>query len=141
MASEGSVCPVGTKGECAASGRFAEGESEAEVASLTSTGRGSGLCADQAGRAEGRREAASDPQVRGLTSAGCGSTLRDDQTDRAFALAGFGVEPQSLVPQHIQRERHECRRHNVARLIDTIRFVNGLAAPGPASSFRKEAVA
>ena len=59
---------MGTRGERAASGRFAEGESEAEVASLTSIGRGSGLCADQDGRAEGRREAASDPQVRSEAS-------------------------------------------------------------------------
>jgi len=27
---------------------------------------------------------------------------------------------------HIQRKHHECRRHNVVRLMDSIRFVNGL---------------
>ena len=51
------MCPVGTRGERAASGRFAEGESEAEVASLTSTGHDSGLCVDQAGEDVGSREA------------------------------------------------------------------------------------
>ena len=62
------MCPVGTGGERAASGRFAEGESEAEVASLTSTGRGSALCADQGGGAEGHGIAVSDPQVRSEAS-------------------------------------------------------------------------
>ncbi len=45
----------GTEGKRVPGGCFAEGESEAEVASLTSAERGSGLCADQAGRAEGQR--------------------------------------------------------------------------------------
>ena len=29
--------------------------------------------------------------------------------------------------QQIQHKRHECRRHNVARLLNIIRFVNGLS--------------
>ncbi len=76
----GKRLPSGTKGERAASGRFAEGESEPEVASLTSTGHGSGLRVDQAGGAEGSRVAASDPQMGSLTSVGCDSSPRADQT-------------------------------------------------------------
>ena len=42
------------------------------------------------------------------------------------APAGFGAEPQSLMPRHIQPEHHRCLRRNVARLTDAIRFINGL---------------
>ena len=45
----------GTVGEWAASGRFAEGENEPEVARFTSAGCGSALRADEVGGAMGLR--------------------------------------------------------------------------------------
>ncbi len=69
LSSQGSVCPVGTRDERVPCGHHGTAVNESEVASLTSTGHGSAMCDDQAGRAEGRRVAASDPKMGSLTSA------------------------------------------------------------------------